>query len=308
MKPIWRPEGEFWVDLFRLVCHLLALLIFLSFLGSFFPIGDSFAVFRVELTLLLAIGGAFAFFAGRTVIPLIAATTVILSVFSMSPFLGREALVPDPDFRLHQHNVLYGNPELDTLIAEIDRIGADVLTLQEISQTNFEPLKDTLLEDLPHFTVCLYNRGGVAVMARDMGAMLANGCAAKGRLAWMRLETDVGPVTFVSIHQLWPWPMGQFSENEILADVIADLPRPVIVAGDFNNVPWSAVARETAQAAGGRLARGHARSFQFRLPWPRVRIDHVIAPIGADVSARLTPGWGSDHLGVTAEIKLERFD
>jgi len=27
MKPIWRPEGEFWVDLFRLVCHLLALLI-----------------------------------------------------------------------------------------------------------------------------------------------------------------------------------------------------------------------------------------------------------------------------------------
>lgn len=139
-------------------------------------------------------------------------------------------------------------------------------------------------------------------MMRNTGALLDRGCLAKSRVAWMRVETAEGPVTVASIHQLWPWPKGQFWQVERIARDIAALPEPVVIAGDFNNVPWSAAVRAVTRASGGKLAKGLARSFVFPTPWPQFRIDHVIVPRSATVDARLTPGWGSDHLGVTADI------
>lgn|GEM_PF-1062802 len=306
MKRIWQADGRFWYDLFRLACHLLTLAIFMSFLGSVLPVGDSLAVFRIEFTALLALCGGIAVYLKRSMIPMMAAMTVAVSVISILPFAGQGATVQERDFRLHQHNVLFGNKELDLLIAKVGQLEADILTFQEINETNFAHMRAGLEAAFPHFQVCLYSQGGVAVMMRDLGPLLDYGCVAKGRLAWMRVGTPVGPVTVVSMHQLWPWPKGQFWQKEVLSRDIAALPRPVLLAGDFNNVPWSAAVRSAAQAAGGRVARGLGRSYLFDAPWPRFRIDHVVVPIEAEVSAVLTPGWGSDHLGITADIRLHR--
>lgn len=304
MKALWEPVGAFWFDLFRLACHLLTLVIFLGFLGAVLPVGDSLAIFRIEFTALLAICGCIAFYLGRGLIPMTAATTVIISTMSILPYAGRGEKIVEPDLTLHQHNVLYGNRALDQLIQEIGQIGADVLTFQEISETNFARLRAGLEQEYPHYQVCLYSQGGLAVMMRDLGPRLDFGCASKGRLAWMQVMTPKGPVTVASIHQLWPWPKGQFWQKERLSREISQLAAPVILAGDFNNVPWAATVRSSARAADGRLARGLERSYIFNSPWPRFRIDHVIVPLGAEVHATLTPGWGSDHQGITADIKL----
>lgn len=306
MIRIWKVEGPFWFDLFRLACHGLTIAIFFGFLGALIPVGDSLAVFRIEFTVLLAVFGVIAYCFGRTLITMTATVAVCVSVLSLLPFVGEDAPVARPDFRLHQHNILYGNKRMDELIAQIRATDADILTLQEISEVNFAQLKTGLGDEYPHYQVCLYSHGGVAVMMRDLGALLEYGCVKKSRLAWMRVETALGPITVGSIHQLWPWPNAQFWQRDLFVSDIVVLERPVILGGDFNNVPWASSVQSTANAAGGRLPRGLARSYVFDHPWPRFRIDHVIAPLDADISARITPGWGSDHLGVTADIRLNQ--
>lgn len=306
MTPIWRPEGAFWFDLFRLVCHGLMLAIYMGFLGAVLPVGDSLAVFRIEFTALLACCCVLAFYLERSLIPMLAMITIAVSVMSIFPYVGLDAPVGDRDFRIHQHNVLNRNRQLDVLIQELRGTDADVLMLQEVTERNFVKLRAGLEDEYPHFQVCLYSKGGVAVMMRDLGPLLDYGCLPKSRLAWMRVGTDLGPVTVGSMHQLWPWPNGQFWQKDDYAGEIAGLAGPIILAGDFNNVPWSATARTAANAASGRLARGLGRSYLFSTPWPRFRIDHVIVPTDAKLRATLTPGWGSDHLGVNADIRLAR--
>ena len=304
MTVIWKPEGEVWFDLLRLVCHGLMLAIFMGFLGAVIPVGDSLAVFRIEFTVLLAIAALIAYLLGRTLIPILSIVTISVSALSIWPFVGTGAPVDQPDFRVHQHNVLFGNKELDRLVEELRGTGADVLMLQEVWEENFERIRAGLEDIYPHYQLCVYSRGGVAVMMRNTGPLLDYGCLPKSRLAWMRVGTAQGPVTVGSMHQLWPWPKGQFWQKDNYADEISRLSGPLILAGDFNNVPWSATARTAAKAAGGRLARGLGRSYVFSVPWPRFRIDHVIVPIDAEVQAWLTPGWGSDHLGVSADVRL----
>lgn len=301
---MWRASGSFYFDVFRLFCHGLMLAIFLGFMGRAFPVGDSLAVFRIEFTVLLAFAGAIAFMLGRTLIPMTAMMTVLVSAASVAPYWGKGSHF-EPHFTLHQHNVFFANKNLDRLISKVRAIGADVITFQEVGERNFESLKAGLLDAYPHFQACLYAGGGVAVMARDIGDLLDYGCVEKGRLAWMRLDTPQGPVTFASIHQLWPWPMGQYYQRPIFEKDLKALPRPIVIAGDFNNVPWSGAVKSSARAADGKLARGLTRSFEFSTPWPMFRIDHVIVPLEADVRAELTPLWGSDHRGVTARIRLK---
>ena len=294
----------FLLDVLRLICHGLTLGIFFGFLGSVMAVGDSLAIFRIEFTVLLAFFGLIAFLAGRSLIPAMASITVLVSVVSIAPFWGQSDPIEDRDLRLHQHNVLFGNRDLPILISKIRETDADVLTLQEISEKNFNRLRAGLEDLYPHYSVCLYTKGGVAVLAKDMGELLDFGCVSKSRLAWLRVDTPKGPVTVASVHQLWPWPEGQFWQKQFLTDDIVKLEQPIVMGGDFNNVPWSGTVRAAAQAADGKLARGMARSFIFNAPWPRFRIDHVIAPISSQIRAELSPSWGSDHFGVTADIKF----
>jgi len=128
-------------------------------------------VFRIEFSVLLAVAAAISLYLGRALIPGTAGLTVALSIWSLWPFVGDDGPIEAPNLRLHQHNVLYGNDDLDELIAEVSQLDADILTFQEISETNFARLKDGLLDRYPHYQVCIYNRGGVAVMMRNSGGL-----------------------------------------------------------------------------------------------------------------------------------------
>lgn len=301
---MWRSTGSFLFDLYRLFCHGLILAIILGFLGNVVPAGDSLAIFRPEFTVLLAIAGGIALGLGRTLIPMLAAVTVIVSITSFAPYWGRGAEIGQADFTLHQHNILFDNKTLDALIAGVLERDADVLTFQEVGDRNFKELRAGLAARYPHYQACLYTGGGVAVMAKDIGALLQFGCVEKGRLAWMQLETERGPVTFASIHQLWPWPMGQFNQKPILTKDLKKMPQPIVMAGDFNNVPWSSAVSATVKAAGGKLARGLSKTYLFSAPWPMFRIDHVVVPRDGAVAVRALPSWGSDHVGLFARILL----
>lgn len=305
MEPlrIWSPEGVLLRDLYRLLCHGTMMAVFLGFLGKLVPVGDSLAVFRIELTLLLAVLAVGAFLLGRTLIPMLASVTVTASLFSLLPFVGTGEVIERPDFTIHQHNVYYDNPDFRSLAQKLRETGADVLTMQEISEQNFAKLR-LHTEGYLHYQACIYSRGGVAVMARDLGTVLEKGCAKQGRLAWITIDTDHGPVTFASIHLVWPWPKGQFWQQHYFGGDLAELTQPVILGGDFNITPWAQSISAVAEIAQGRVAPGLQPSFSVGWGWPMFRIDNIIVPETAKAHVVVTPSWGSDHKGLSGAISL----
>ncbi|MEY8837495.1 endonuclease/exonuclease/phosphatase family protein, partial [Cribrihabitans sp. XS_ASV171] len=141
--------------------------------------------------------------------------------------------------------------------------------------------------------------GGVAVLSRFPKVPGSETCVAMQGLAAMRVETPLGKVTLASIHLHWPWPHGQAAQVDRLLPVLEALPRPVILAGDFNAVGWSHSVARIARATGNERIGPHAGSFVLpHVPYP-VTIDHVLAPGGA---AEVMPRLGSDHFGVLARV------
>ena len=110
------------------------------------------------------------------------------------------------------------------------------------------------------------------------------------------VATPSGRVTAVALHLHWPWPFGQAAQVEDLLPVLADLPRPVILGGDFNAVPGSQAVRRIAEATGTSRAGPLRPSFFLRRLMP-ITIDHVLAPEGVAAMSEMRPRLGSDHRG-----------
>jgi endonuclease/exonuclease/phosphatase (EEP) superfamily protein YafD len=84
---------------------------------------------------------------------------------------------------------------------------------------------------------------------------------------------------------------------------------PVVVAGDFNDVPWSYVTLMMRRISGlldPRIGRGPYNTFHTRYPFFRCPIDHVLH--SAHFSLRRLergPDVGSDHYPFLADLQLE---
>ena len=298
-----RPLKMFARDLARLpVAGGVAALV-LGFLGHHLPGGDSLAVFRPEIAVMTLMFCAVAWRFGARVTPGTGAVAALLSLGSIVPFLGPGPDVTEPDLILRQHNMLYTNPQRGVLTADLANGPADVVTLQEIGDRNLAALEE-LSSVYPAYHICRYERGGVAVMARGVGQQIASGCAERTELAWMRIETPSGPVTVASVHLRWPWPLPQFWQVDLVNEEVARLPQPVVLAGDFNIVPWAAAIARIAQAAEGEIARGVAPTYTIGPLWPAFRIDNVIVPAGGLAAVSVTERLGSDHRGLIARIDL----
>ena len=108
----------------------------------------------------------------------------------------------------------------------------------------------------------------------------------------------------VSIHMSWPFPYDQFEQSQKIAEFIKNLDGPVLIAGDFNMVPWGGSVNRIRAAANnqtfGALINTHALGSWAR-PMP---IDNLLFPKGTVGTVETRPFMGSDHLGVLARIRL----
>lgn len=303
-----RGGGANWtLNLYRLAFHVAVIALFFGFLGHVLPQGDSLAVFRPEFTLLVALGGVIGFFLRRRLIPAVAVVSVSVSLWSLWPHVDTNTVNLDEDdpgvYTLHQHNLLLSNQLIDRFVWQIRRSWPDVMTLQEVGRHR-KMLLDFFGSRYPNYQFCDYSYGSVGVMVRDIGPRLASGCAQKAEMAWIQIMTEDGPVTFASIHLFWPWPMGQFGQRAILGPDLEALPRPVVLGGDFNNVPWSAIVDSLSDAADVDLLPGVTPSFSIGGIWPRLRLDHVAIPPDAEGEAEVVARGGSDHNGIVARFRL----
>lgn len=226
--------------------------------------------------------------------------------------LGRVAAASDQpaDLRLMVYNIYFRNNDLDAIRAEVDAFDPDIIFLMEYSfaiqaeiEAQFadypyrllEPSRMTsgvaLFSRLPLTTSEVYRFEGTRIPIIEVAFAVAG-------------QT----VTLVGGHP-WPpidrWASLHAMQVADVQRVAAQADGPLIVAGDFNAVPWSFALRQLQAAAGVQdTRRGLGRLTTWSgPPLVRLSLDHVFASqeLAVQSYAQGQPG-GSDHLPIVVDF------
>lgn len=301
LLPIFSPIG--WT--------IIGLLLF-SFLNPYIALADSVAHFRLHLLMPLTIFTILRLSARRwrsvgVAVAVYGATVV--SLYPSLPLIGQGGEdVSGKTLKLMQLNIASRNRKFDEVMGLVKAQQPDVITLQEVTRAAW-PMLETLKRDYPTQLACRTNgRGNVVILSKwpSLSQDESLQCTENNRFGWLRLNVDGTPISVASLHLYWPYPYHQPEQVEALLPLIENMPKPVLIGGDFNASAWSANVLKIASAsktdiiAGLRLSlRLKIRSWLPRLVLP---IDHVLVPKEGKARAVLGSNVGSDHLPVIATI------
>lgn len=299
------------VDLFGAIA---ASLLLLGFLSPWLAVADSIAHFRLYLASFLMLAVLVHLLRRNWRVAAAGGAVCLLGIIGMAPAIPFWSAPPvvatSSAITLVQLNLSFQNRKPQAVADYVRARNADIVTLQEVTSKTTRVI-ELLKDDYPTVIRCPFRTsqvGGVAVLSRLPKAPDAlQGCSQGRGVAWIRLEIGGRPVSVASLHLHWPYPFGQGAQIDALEKTLRDIPRPVLLAGDFNATPWSHAVARIAEATDSRVLKGLRFSFSvnFRgmpamLPLP---IDHVLLPAEfavADVQAG--PGPGSDHKSIVARF------
>lgn len=278
---------------------LAAIALLASFGGQLHPLGDSLAVFRVQIGLFTAFfAGLAILFGGRW-----AALLVLASLAAVAPALWQISgwgAQHSGAITVYQKNLSFRLTDPAPIIADLLETNPDIVTLQEVATHNLAVLEG-IKPRLPTQLVCPFARvGGVAVASRWPLIEGSKTCLDGRGMAAMQVAHPDGPLWLVSIHLHWPWPYQQASQMDHIATALAEMTGPMIIGGDFNMVPWSHTHRLIAQTSASQRAGAAPNSFPRFGAFLPLPIDHIYAPGGG--LTMLRPSLGSDHLGLLARV------
>jgi endonuclease/exonuclease/phosphatase (EEP) superfamily protein YafD len=188
---------------------------------------------------------------------------------------------------------------MQEIVTDIEASDVDVVMLQEVTVQN-EYVLQALQTSFPYQHLCRFSgRFGIALVSRHRFADDPV-CSDWRAIVAVPIELADQRLWVVSAHIPWPWPYDSV-ENEIASTkVLSRLNGPVVIAGDFNMVPWAGRVGRVAAMTDTQLAGPARPTFHFKnIPLP---IDLVMAPGGGSVETR--PLLGSDHLGVVADLSI----
>lgn len=293
-----------------LVALLLMCALLISLFSSWSPMADSISHFSAHMfaaLVILAVG--FTLLKARRMTGVVACGAIVaaLSIYPAWPFLSPYAQLTQP-LKLIQFNTLFSNPNPDHSLAWIKGEQPDIVMLQEVSLKTLA-VYDGLAEALPYGVLCKFAPvGGVAV--RSKFPLIGQGCVEKQGLVWMRADVNGKQISFASIHLHWPWPFKQASQIEWMRESLQAIPRPVVVAGDFNAAARSEAVNRVATASNAGVVPG--LRFTLRMgprpigPVAFIPIDHVMMPDSFVVGdVKVGPALGSDHLPVVVMFEVK---
>ncbi len=233
----------------------------------------------------------------------------------------RDAVAPNPDdsLRILGVNVLMPNRRADDLLAIVRNARPDVIIAVE-TDLWWQQRLDVLERDYPHTMKCpLDNLYGMLVYSRlplqdgavqylvepDIPSMHAMLVLRSGRRVRLHCVHPKPPSPTES-----PDSVARDAELIALAKSVAEseIDLPVVVAGDLNDVAWSATTRLFRKISGlldPRVGRGMFNSFHADIPFLRWPLDHFFHSAHfAAVSVRRLEHFGSDHFPILIEIAL----
>ena len=281
-------------------------LVLLGFSGYFFELGNSASVVRPQAGVLLIPLSAVLLLMKAQRRALFSLTLAVVAVGSIAPgFFISGTDCTGACLKLYQKNLLSKAWPRYPLANDIIASGAEIVTLQEVSDHNRRFMAN-MFDHYPKAVTCKFRPAQeVAVLTSLPVVDGSEFCLAEAGLAGIQvLAPNSQPMWVLSVHLEWPFPFDQYYQSQIIAERIAGLDGPVLIAGDFNMVPWGENLQRIQEAAGNhRLGafRNTFRSGGWLLPLP---IDTVLVPKGASGTVELRPYMGSDHLGVLARIAL----
>ena len=303
---LWQIIGSQFIGakLARLIVLALSLALLAGQLGFLHQGFDAVAVFRLHLLPVLAVLLMATFRLKMPLVRIFAGFVAMLSVVTIAPFAREMGAGPlAVDWRLFQQNMMIDNPRPADVAQYILDNKPEFVTLQEVSHRNAQVL-DPLASTYPTQVRCPQSYGfGVVILTRfPVVAGAKAGCDDIEKIAWARVQSKNGPLTIVAVHLNWPWPWNYAGRQRRIQRILSELPQPMVIAGDFNMVPW-AVALQRLQGRTGTGWVGPMR-FSFRPNGLQVLlpIDQVLVPKGFEGRTKLVPGLGSDHYGLWVRV------
>jgi endonuclease/exonuclease/phosphatase (EEP) superfamily protein YafD len=259
-------------------------------------------------------------FRART-LGLCAAVLVVAQLAWVLPPAFRGASIPAsawlaPRLRVVSANLNFDNRDHGPLLAELARDDADVVVLEELTPEWWNAVEASNLWSSHPYRVGepRTDPGGMAVLSReplrDVVVRSADG--------WPIITAAVviGDTTLhlAGVHLLAP--LDTFSRNQrqqrAITAIIRALPRPRVVAGDFNADPYN---RWYEQIRGLGLREAHeAVGRWLATTWPNgqhhlppLRLDHVfVDPPLVPLRATEGRGTGSDHRPIVVDLAITR--
>lgn len=227
---------------------------------------------------------------------------------------------PDNQLSVLTANVLRSNRNADALIALVKKHQPDVLVTLESDQWWEEKL-EPLVSEMPYCVKCpLDNLYGMHVFSRLP--------LAEQEICYL-VEEDIPSIhatlalrtgDTVRAHFLHPAPPSPTENPEsaerdaelvIVARSVAESDQPVIIAGDLNDVAWSATTRLFRKISGlldPRVGRGIFNTFHAGYPYMRWPLDHLFHSQHFTLrDIQCLPAIGSDHFPLLARLSYTPY-
>ncbi|WP_170761141.1 endonuclease/exonuclease/phosphatase family protein [Ruegeria lacuscaerulensis] len=285
---------------------LLMVLVIFGFTGRYFAPGDSIALMRPQVGVLLVLFAVILLAVHARGFALASLVFAMIAVGSVAAgFIPASDDCDDTCVTLYQKNLMSKAWPRYPLADDILQSNAEIVTLQEVSSHNQEYMSN-LFDHYPRSAICEFRpEQNVAILTTLPVVEGTEFCLhGLGLVGLQVVGPDKQPVWVVSVHLNWPYPYEQFEQSKRIARHIEQLEGPVLIAGDFNMVHWGSSVRRIGSAADnqvfGPALNTHNRG-SWMLPMP---IDNLLVPKGTTGTAELRPFMGSDHLGIKARISL----
>ncbi len=215
-------------------------------------------------------------------------------------------------------NVLMTNHDSAALLALVAENRPDVLVTLE-SDAWWQARLDALGADYPHRLQCpLDNLYGMHLYSRLPLSDAKVQFLVQPQVPSMHACVALRSGRSVRLHFLHPAPPSptenpgsgeRDAELLVVGRSVADADMPVVVAGDLNDVAWSATTRLFRRVSGlldPRIGRGLFNTFHARWWFVRWPLDHMFVSAHFRlVAMRRLPAFGSDHFPVLVELDCE---
>lgn len=219
----------------------------------------------------------------------------------------RELTAPERSFSLLVSNVLMENEEMDAYLELVEEHDPDVILVMEANERwteHLAPLRETHEHYVEqpqdnHYGMNLYSR--FPLDDTQIHYLEDTNTPAIETVLQLPSGDEVG---FIGSHPRPPLPDNsvQAADREllVLAERTKEAERPTVVAGDFNDVPWSYTTekfQEISKLRDIRVGRGFYNTFDAKSAIVRAPIDHVF----------ITPGLGLVDLNDPLEYSSDHF-
>jgi endonuclease/exonuclease/phosphatase (EEP) superfamily protein YafD len=305
----------------------------LGFINWVHPLFDSFTNFRVHL-LVLSLGVLLfiTFLHEKRKYHLSYLTLIALGGFYLyrllQPFQPTLPFVKNEHNLTHmQFNLNFKNREMDSVVEYIKKHPMDIITLQEVTPAHKKALQSLKFDGnklhlTTHYPFVEHKKGAYPYQLYCDFRSIAGGailskypintekfvCVEEQGLLWAEVQTPYKKINVASIHLRWPFPYLQQMQIEFIKPVLENIPKPTLIAGDFNAVAWSNAVEKIANASNTKVANGLRWSIELEeqlplLPFMKLSIDQLLVSEELEVHhMKVEKDLGSDHLPVVSEI------